>query len=122
MPHDWREAFFFPQVGQDFVSPQTYSRHSQVLAYTWDGFDKHWQENKAQQGSAWHPNVRIKTEYDDKISHKCGYQMPDTHPIIETMIYVLTKKFMLCAHNINKQTNKLILRLIVIDSNLLSCV
>ena len=22
-----------------------------VLTYTWDGFDKHWQENRAQQGS-----------------------------------------------------------------------
>ena len=26
-------------------------KHSQVLTYTWDGFDKHWQENRAQQGS-----------------------------------------------------------------------
>jgi len=28
--------------------------------YTWDGFDKHWQENRAQQGSGCHPNVQIK--------------------------------------------------------------
>ena len=36
-----------------------FSTHSQVLAYTWDGFDKHWQENRAQQGSGSHPNIWI---------------------------------------------------------------
>ena len=36
-----------------------FSTHSQVLTYTWDGFDKHWQENRAQQGSGCHPNIRI---------------------------------------------------------------
>jgi len=30
---------------------------SQVLTYTWDGFDKHWQENRAQQGSGRCPNI-----------------------------------------------------------------
>jgi len=28
---------------------------SQVLTYTWNGFDKHWQENKAQEDSDGHP-------------------------------------------------------------------
>ena len=54
-----QDSLIFEVCSRLVITPPWVMHMLQVLTYTQDGFDKHWQENRAQQGSGWHPNVRI---------------------------------------------------------------